>query len=98
MPSSIRAAYEKLTDDQKIHFAEAYQRDRLSPSVMQIMAFFGLHYLYLGKFGMFLAFLFTGGGVLIWWLYDLSRASKLADNANAEVSMKILKDIKILHM
>jgi hypothetical protein len=98
LPLSIVTAYEKLNDEQKLYFAEAYQRDRVSPSVIQITTILGLHYLFLGKFGIFLVFFFTGGGALIWWLYDITRGSKLADNANAEVCMKILKDIKILHM
>lgn len=96
LPLSVQNAYNKLSDEQKIFFIERYNLGRRSPSVTQILAIFWLHYIYLKRYGAFFIFIFTFGGFWIWWVYDIYRASDLAEKANGEMAIGILKDIKAL--
>lgn len=56
----------------------------------------GLHYLYLKKPLLFILFLITFGGFLIWWFVDLFRIPELVKNYNNTMSLSILRDIQIL--
>ena len=56
-----------------------------SEGTVQLLAFLGWHYFYLGKIGKGLLFCFTGGGLLIWWFIDLINAKKIARNHNAPI-------------
>jgi hypothetical protein len=98
LPLSVKTAYNNLTDEQKIFFIEGYERRRRSPSTTQILAILSLHYIYLKRYGTFAIFVCTLGGCLIWWVYDIYRASDLADRANCEMSIEVLKEIKLLSL
>lgn len=58
-----------------------------------ILAIFGLHYLYLGKYGTFILFVLTGGGFGFWYFIDLFRASGMVDNYNEPIytNLRILE-------
>jgi len=45
-----------------------YRRNRKSRIIGFILALLGLHYVYLGRWGTFLIFLLTAGGIGIWWI------------------------------
>lgn len=64
-------------------------------STATICAFFGVHYLYLGKPGAFIFYLITGGGFGLWWFIDLFRAGGLADKHNEPIVQKMeMNDLK----
>ena len=98
LPLSVQTAYNNLTAEQKIFFIEGYERRRRSPSVTQILAILWLHYIYLKRYSTFAIFVCTFGGCFIWWAYDIYRASDLAERANGEMSIEVLKEIKILSL
>ena len=78
-----------MTPEQKMMFQSQYQNERKNPSTSLILAFFGLHYFYLGKIGLGIVFWLTGGGFGIWWLIDLFRAKGMAEAFNLSKAEEI---------
>lgn len=56
----------------------------------------GLHYAYLKRWGFQLLFWATLGGFVLWWVYDLFRMRSLVAEANADIALDVLRDIRLL--
>ena len=103
LPATVRNQLAKMSEEQQEEFAEEFNRKfkAKSETVASLMAFMGLHYLYLNKLVMFIVFVCTFGGCGLWWLIDWIRSRKLAKEYNQEkakdISMDVLKEIKILN-
>lgn len=78
--------------------AVQYDFDKRSKSVAVgiILAIFGLHYLYLGRVGMFFLFWLTGGGFLIWWLVDIFRIAGVINSLNEDTARSLMVQYKNL--
>jgi len=96
-PSLVEDALVKFTKDQKWGFIEEfYRREKDMACAYVFWVLFGLHYAYLGKWGMQLLFWLTAAGLGVWWFIDLFRIPGLVRNYNADVSINVLRDIKTL--
>lgn len=86
VPLIVRPQYEKLSDEAKMQFDRLYTDRSLKKTLAIVLAIFGLHYAYLGKWGMLFFYLITLGGVGIWWIVDLFRISGVVDRRNEDTA------------
>jgi TM2 domain-containing membrane protein YozV len=86
-----------MTPQQSAAFQHEVSQERKNPSVAMLLAFFfGLHYAYLGRWGLQVLFWCTLGGIGLWWLVDIFRAQGLARRYNGEVAEKAATKVKAL--
>ena len=89
----------KLSIQKQEDFQEEFNRKRKSILVAYICwVIFGLHYAYLNKWGVQVAFWLTGGGLGVWWLIDLFRVPALIKNRNKDTAIEVLRNIKAISM
>lgn len=86
-----------MEKEQQLHFLHEYQRRRKSTEVGYACWFFvGLHYAYVGKWGIQLLFWLTAGGLLVWWVVDLFRVGGIVRQYNQDAAVEVLKNVKLL--
>lgn len=97
------AVYQKVTSMDPVAqagFVDEFNRQRKSVGTAFVFwilgSFLGLHYLYFKKPLLFVLFLFTMGGFMIWWLIDAFRISGIVRNHNKSVAISVLRDIQVL--
>ncbi|MEI8294987.1 MAG: NINE protein [Alphaproteobacteria bacterium] len=73
-----------------------FKKKKKSTLVGYLLLGGGVHYMYLGKFWLFLLFIFTGGGCLVWFLIDLFRIPSMVRTYNKTIALDVLRDIQIL--
>ncbi len=94
-PRSVAAAYSTLDPEIQKAFRKEYGAGKKSTLLAYLFWFFlGFHYLYMGRVGMQLAFWFTGGGFLIWWIIDFFRVPGIVSNHNNDRARTIMAQIK----
>jgi len=97
IPHITRTVYEKyqtIDDHQRRAFMEEFYRKKKSMGLAYLCWFlFGLHYAYMGKWGIQILFWLTGGGFLIWFFIDLFRIPGIVRNHNADISVAVMRDI-----
>lgn len=97
LPSMVAAALEKMPLEQAEMFAEEYLRRRRRLLGMELLAiFFPIQLFFLGRVGLGIAFLLTGGGLYVWWLIEIFLTPRRVRDYNLELATEIMRDIKIL--
>lgn len=100
LPAVVKAEVVHLSAERQAQFVEEYRRKARSLPVAYLLWFFGfllgLHYLYLGKPAIWLAFMITFGGLGWWWLIDAFRMPGMTRDYNADVATAVMRDMKIL--
>lgn len=67
-----------MAPEERAAFESEVRRRSKSVAVGYVLwLFFGLHYAYVGKWGLQVLFWFTGGGLLVWWLIDFCSGSSV---------------------
>lgn len=90
----VRTELARRTPDQQEQFAEEYdRRKKTTPGAYGFWLLFGLHYGYLGQWGMQILFWLTGGGLLLWWIVDAFRIGDLVRGHNNNVATAVLRDM-----
>jgi len=59
-----------------------------------VCAVFGLHYAYLGRWGLLVVYWMTLGGMGIWWFVDLLRVGGLVRDRNTDEALAVLRDVR----
>ena len=77
-------------------FLKEFKKKRKSPHIYFWCALLGVHYLYLGKIGLFFLFLLTLGGIWIWYLIDIFRGVPACRVANEDAALEAFKSVKYL--
>lgn len=91
-------AVRKLNDDQKMYFVEQYQYKRKDSILMLVLSIiFPIQLFLLGKTGLGVAYLLTGGGCGIWWIIEIFMAIPRTNEYNGELAARLLQEAKILH-
>lgn len=91
LPLMIISQVKNLSHAQQTFFLNQYESKRKSKFLAYLLWFFvGLHYVYVGKWGMQFLFWFTAGGFGIWWFIDLFRMSGIIANKNNDIAVEIL--------
>lgn len=73
-----------MSTEDRLMLQSQYDNERKDPTIALVLAFFGIHYFYLGNIGLGVVFMLTFGGLGVWWLIDLFRVKKLADEYNLQ--------------
>jgi len=92
----VRNEVSSLAAERQEEFVEEYRRKAKSGGMALFLWIFGLHYAYIGKWGIFLLFLFTMGGFFIWWLIDIFRVVGMVRNHNKDVAVDVLRNMKTI--
>lgn len=87
-------AVQSLPPDKQQQFFYEFHHAAKNPTTALILAIFGFHYIYLGQIGKFIAFFLTGGGLLIWWLYDLVTITKRVRQSNEQAADALIMRLK----
>jgi len=71
LPPAASPAFQDLTEEQKLAFAAEYGRRKRSLAVMMVLAIlFPIQLFFLGRIGLAVLFLLTGGGLGIWYVIE----------------------------
>ena len=98
LPPSIKMALASLPPEIQQEFA----RDLAKRSKSLGMAYFawlllGWHYLYLGRVGMQFAFWFTGGFVVVGWIFAPFFIPGMVTRVNEDVALKLIGQYRMMH-
>lgn len=94
----IQKALSSLSQDDRLIFEQSFQRKAKSTGVSYfVVVFFGLHYAYLGQWGMQFIYWITLGGLFVWALIDLFRILGLVESVNRDIAIQTTHDLKILN-
>lgn len=71
LPPVAVAAYQNLTDEQRLSFAAHYDSRKRSMGLMMALAIlFPIQLFLLGKIGLGILFILTGGGFGVWYIIE----------------------------
>jgi len=97
LPSMVKEALSKLPVEKQGLFVEEYKRKSKSGALMLVLAiFFPIQLFLLGKTGLGIAFILTGGGFFMWWFVEIFLAIKRTRDFNEDLAKSIIRDIKIM--
>ncbi len=98
LPVMVRDQLSAMPTQRQGAFLEEYRRRRKRiPVAYLAWLLFGSHYAYLGgrwlvQFGFWL----TGGGGLVWWVFDAFRLPWMVRNHNQNVAIDVLRDMRAI--
>lgn len=102
LPMMVKHELQKLPEHKQHAFMEEYKRKYRTIFLAYMLWFvFGLHYAYFGKWGyqivLWISGIVTLGVVaVIWMIIDLFRITHMVLDYNRDLSIKILRDMKVL--
>ncbi len=97
LPAMVKDELSKMSANKQEQFVEEFKRKKKSLGVAYLLMFIiGGHYAYLGKIGMTILFLLTGGGLLVWFFIDLFRLPGMVKNHNKDMAMEVMRNLKTI--
>jgi hypothetical protein len=91
LPSIAATAYSGLTEEQQVAFSSYYTRNKRSTGLMLILAIFlPVQLFFLGRSGLGILFLLTGGGFGVWYVIEWFLTPKRVRDYNARVASDAL--------
>jgi len=96
LPSIVRHELTTLPPHTLQAFLEEYYRQKKSTALAYLLWFFGFHYLYVGKWALFIIFFLTFGGMFFWWLIDIFRVPGIVGDYNKDVAVRALTSIRAI--
>lgn len=97
LPSSVKQGLAKLSPEVQATFEEEFKRQSKSSTLMLVLAiFFPIQHFLLGRMGIGIAFLVTGGGLGFWWIIEWFMAFPRTRTYNGDLAKSLLRDIKIM--
>lgn len=96
-PPVVMASFSKMDETQRLTFESAYNQRKKTKGVMVALAIlFPIQHFMLGKTGMGVAFLLTGGGLGVWWIIEIFLASGRVEEYNGQVATEIARDLRLM--
>ena len=83
------------TDLERKKISMKFQEEKKDPEKTLFFSFFGLHYIYLGQWKIFILFIFTLAGFGIWWIIDIFRSYNITKEINTKILLKIINNYRI---
>lgn len=96
LPAMVRNELVKLSAQKQEEFVEEYKRKNKTSSTAYLLWFCGLHYAYIGRWGLPVLLRFTLWGVFIWWFVDLFRVGGLVRDYNKDLATDIFRNMKAI--
>ena len=97
LPTMVKSALNNMSTEEQMMFQEQYEKKSRSTGLMIFLAIiFPIQLFLLEKIGLGIAFLFTGGGLWIWWIIEWFLTPKRVREYNGDVATKILTDMKLI--
>jgi hypothetical protein len=97
LPTMVREGLGKLSVSKQEQFLEEYQRKSKSVGIAYLLWFvLGLHYAYVGKWGLTLLMWITLFGLLIWWFIDIFRVPGIVRNHNKDLAVDVFRTMKAI--
>lgn len=90
----VRSELTKMSNQKQEEFLYEFKRKTKSSGLGYLLWFFGLHYAYLGKWGLQIIYWITLGGLFLWWFIDLFRVGGLINDVNQDAAIEALRTIK----
>lgn len=91
IPPLAVPAFEDLTDEQKLVFVTEYNRKKRSMALMVALAIlFPIQLFLLGKVGLGILFLLTGGGFGVWYVIEWFLTPGRVTDYNTQQAMEAL--------
>ncbi len=91
LTSSQAKMFSEMSEGEQHMIVSTFMRNRLTKNQLLLWWFLlGAHYIKLRKIGLQLLFWCTGLGGVIWWIVDLFRLDKLADEFNKNLIRELL--------
>ena len=97
LPSALREGLSELTPSRQEQFMEEYSRKKKSIGIAYLLWFLlGLHYVYLGKWGVTLLMWLTMCMVIgfIWWMIDIFRIPSMVRSQNMDTATDVFRSLK----
>lgn len=97
LPSMVKETLSRLPVEKQAMFAEEYKRKAKNPILMLVFAIFlPIQLFLLGKTGLGIAYLLTGGGCGLWYVVEIALAVKRTKDFNEDLAKTIVRDLKIM--
>ena len=96
-PPVVVNALRNMDEGQKLAFEAEYHRRAKSKGLLIVLAILlPIQLFLLGKVGMGILFVVTGGGLGVWWLIEIFLTSKRVDDWNDAMATDLARDLKIM--
>jgi hypothetical protein len=79
-----------LAQEKRLEFFKLYKKHRKTEAIY-VYWFFNLHYAYVKKWLVFIVFIFTFGGLCLWWLLDLFRLNTILKEYNSNKAKELFE-------
>ncbi len=91
LPSFAASAYSGLSEDQQVAFSGYYTKNKRNLGLMLLLAFFlPVQLFFLGRSGLGIIFILTGGGFGVWYVIEWFLTPKRVRDYNARVASDAL--------
>ena len=95
IPSNLQEKLKTLDGLDLDAFMREYSSSKKSkPLAFWLLLPFGLHYAYIGRWWLSVAFIFTCGGIAVWWLVDLFRVRQMIGRYNEDLAFALYRKYK----
>lgn len=84
----------KLSEEKQNDAIAFFNAKKKSKSLGIVLAIMGLHYVYLGKWGLFAVYFLTCYGLMLWWAVDLFRINDLIRKSNDDILLEAIASIR----
>lgn len=88
--------YQSLSLDGQTHFNREYAKGKKTLFAMFLCWSVMCHYVYVGKWGVWLAYVFSGGFFGVWCVIDIFRLNGMVKDHNEQVANDLILMIKSL--
>ena len=97
IPITVKSTLAKMSNDEQAMFQSEFERKKKSTGVMVILAiFFPIQLFLLGEIALGVLFLFTWGGLGIWWIIEIFITPRRVRNYNKDIATEIVTDLRIM--
>lgn len=95
IPPNLQEKLNKLAELDLDAFLREYSSSKKSKQLgFWLLMPLGLHYAYIGRWWLSVAFIFTFGGIAVWWLVDLFRVRQMIGRYNEDLAFALYRKYK----
>lgn len=97
LPAMVKDELSGMPAAKQEQFMEDFKRKSKSVGVAYLLwVVLGLHYGYLGKWGLQVVYWITGAGVFVWAIIDLFRIPGMVRDHNKDAAIEVMRNLKAL--